>query len=152
MKTCYYLRLHMKITYWRLRIKTPFTFWDTRKWDMRKVCLQAFRNNGIREKLAYFSKNLQILRASNSRIPRVKNGINFTELFLYEHKHIGRYIKSALVYIWILQVLNFAIGKNILRVSNFAIWWLQNISRVFNFAILVKIRNKSLTEYQFCIC
>ena len=33
----------------------------------------------------------------------------------------------------------------------FVIWWLQNISRVFNFAISVKIRNESLIEYQFLL-
>ena len=32
----------------------------------------------------------------------------------------------------------------ILRVLNFAIWWFQNISRAFNFAMSVKIRNESL--------
>ena len=39
----------------------------------------------------------------------------------------------------------------ILRVFTFPIWWLQNISRVFNFAVSVKIRNESLIEYQFSI-
>ena len=33
----------------------------------------------------------------------------------------------------------------------FVIWWLQNISRVFNFVISVKIRNESLIEYQFLL-
>ena len=28
-------------------IKTPFTFWDMRTWDMGKVCLQTIRNNRI---------------------------------------------------------------------------------------------------------
>ena len=32
---------------WRFLIKTPFTFWDMRAWDMWKVCLQTFRNNRI---------------------------------------------------------------------------------------------------------
>ena len=36
--------------------------------------------------------------------------------------------------------------KIFLRVLNFAIWWLQNISQVFNITILVKIR-VSLNEY-----
>ena len=55
-----------------------------------------------------------------------------------------------------LKVLNFCgylisqlEKKNILRVFNFAIWWLQNISQVFNFAFLLKIRKDSLIEYQF---
>ena len=37
----------------------------------------------------------------------------------------------------------------ILRVFDFVISSAQNILRVFNFAILVKIRNESLIEYQF---
>ena len=39
-----------------------------------------------------------------------------------------------------------------LRVFKFAIRWLQSISRVFNSAFLVKIRNESLIEYQFFYC
>ena len=34
---CQYLRLHMKIVGQRFHIKTPFTFWDMRVWDMWKV-------------------------------------------------------------------------------------------------------------------
>ena len=41
--------------------------------------------------------------------------------------------------------------KNILRVSNFAIWWFQRISRVFNFAISVKIRKKVSSNNIFSI-
>ena len=37
----------------------------------------------------------------------------------------------------------------ILRVFDFVISSAQDILRVFNFAILVKIRNESLIEYQF---
>ena len=40
-----YLPPHMKIICWRFHIKTPFTFWDMRTWNMWKVCLQTFRNN-----------------------------------------------------------------------------------------------------------
>ena len=35
----------MKIICWRFHIKTPFTFWDMRTWDVRKICLQTFRYN-----------------------------------------------------------------------------------------------------------
>ena len=64
MKICRYLR--------RFHINTPFTFWDMRTWDVWKVYLQTFRNNRIRSKLAYFLRNLQTSRASNSRILRIK--------------------------------------------------------------------------------
>ena len=44
LKICQYLRLHMKVICWKFHIKTPFTFWDMRTWDMWKVSLQTFRN------------------------------------------------------------------------------------------------------------
>ena len=31
---------HMKKTFWRFHIKTPFVFWDICLWDMWKVCFQ----------------------------------------------------------------------------------------------------------------
>ena len=34
----------MKIICRRFQIKTPFTFWDKRTWDIWKVCLQTFIN------------------------------------------------------------------------------------------------------------
>ena len=52
---------------------TPFAFWDIHTSDMWKVCLQTFRNNRIYQKLAYFLRNLQTLRADNSRILRSTN-------------------------------------------------------------------------------
>ena len=73
MEICQYLRLHMNITCWRFRIKTPFTFRDLRKWDMWKVYLQTLRNNWICWKFAYFLRNLQTSRANNSRILSIKN-------------------------------------------------------------------------------
>ena len=72
LKTYQYLHLHMKITFRRFHIETPFTFWDRRTWYMWKVCLQTFRNNIIRWKLACFLRNLQTLRANNSVIFRFK--------------------------------------------------------------------------------
>ena len=63
-----YLCLHMKTICWGVHIKTPFAFWDMCTWDMWQVCLQTFRNNRIRLKLAFFLKNLQTSRSNNSRI------------------------------------------------------------------------------------
>ena len=65
---CQYICLHLKITCWKFHIKTPFTFWDMRTWDRWNVCLQTLRN-----KLAYFLRNLQTSRANNSRILGIKN-------------------------------------------------------------------------------
>ena len=67
MKICQYLRLHMKMSR-RFHIKTTFTFWDMRTWDMWKVCLHT-----------YFLRNLQTLRENNSWILRIKK----TKLFGY---------------------------------------------------------------------
>ena len=64
-KICQYFCLYMKTICWRFHITTSFTFWEIRTWGMWKVCLQAFRGNSIR--------NLQALRANNSRIIRIKN-------------------------------------------------------------------------------
>ena len=36
-KICQYLCFHMKIISRKFHISTPFTFWDTRTWDIRKV-------------------------------------------------------------------------------------------------------------------
>ena len=72
LKICQYLSLHMKIICRRFHIKTPFTFWDMRTWDMWKVCLQTFKTDRIRWNLAYFLlRNLQTSRANNSRIFRI---------------------------------------------------------------------------------
>ena len=83
-----YLQLHMKMT-WRFHIKFPFTFWDMRTWHMWKVCLQAFRNNRICQKLAYFLRNLQTWRVTNSRILRIKNA-KFSGNCFYLITNIGR--------------------------------------------------------------
>ena len=58
MKICHYHTFNIKIIYWRFHIKSCFTFWDIRTWDMSKVCLQTFRNNRVCSKLAYFLRNL----------------------------------------------------------------------------------------------
>lgn len=51
---------------------------------------------------------------------------------------------TVLLNAWLItRVLNFAIGKKyILWLFGFAIWWLRNISMVFNFAIPIKIGSK----------
>ena len=73
MKICQYFRLHMKTICWRFHIEAPFTLSAMRTWDMWKVCLQTFRNNRVRYKLAYFLKILQTSRGNNSRILRIQN-------------------------------------------------------------------------------
>ena len=79
----------MKIICWRIHIKTP-TFWDMRTRDIWKVCLPTFTKNRISYKIAYFLRNLQTLRANNSRILKIKNvwTKTYSEIF-----------KSALVYL-----------------------------------------------------
>ena len=87
MKICQYLCLHMKIICWRFHVKIPFTFWVTRMWDMWNVCLQTFRDNKICWKLVYFLRNLQTLRANNSRILRIKNA-KFSRYCFYMNTNI----------------------------------------------------------------
>ena len=72
MKICQYLRLHMKIICRRFHIKTTSPFWDMCTWDIRKVCLQTFRNNRIRCKLAYVFKKFTNFMGKNSSILRIK--------------------------------------------------------------------------------
>ena len=73
MQICQYLCPYMKKICWRFHIKTPFTFWDMRTWDMWKVCLQTFRNNRICLRIIYVTRNLQTSRANNLRILWIKN-------------------------------------------------------------------------------
>ena len=71
-----------KILCRRFHIKTPFTFWDMRAWDMLKICLQIFRNNRICQKLAYVLRNAQTSRANISRILLIKNA-KFSGYYFY---------------------------------------------------------------------
>ena len=57
-----------------MRIIKPFTFWDMRTLDLRNVCLQTYRDNWIRQKVAYFLRKMQSLGVNNSRILRIQNG------------------------------------------------------------------------------
>ena len=72
--------------------------------------------------------------------------------FLYFKPEINQsYLNVYFKCIKILRVLNFTIEKKWHFADIFAIWREQNISRVFNFAILVKIKNESLIVNQ-CNC
>ena len=53
---------------------------------MSKVCLQAFRENRTGSKLTYFLRNLEISRANNSRILKIKIA-KYSGYCFYEHKH-----------------------------------------------------------------
>ena len=70
--------------------------------------------------------------------------------FYFKAEINQNYLNVYFKVIKILQALNFTIGKTKLHFAGiFAIWWLQNISWVFNYAISVKIRNKSLIVNQY---
>ena len=49
------------------------TFWDMRTLDLRNVCLQTYRNNSIRWKVAYFLRRIHTLQVNKSRILRIQN-------------------------------------------------------------------------------
>ena len=87
MKIYQCLRHCMKVKCWRFHIKTSFTFWDMRTWGMWKVCFQAFRNNRLCSKFAYFLRDLQTLQANNSRILRIKIA-KFSGYYFYMNTNI----------------------------------------------------------------
>ena len=72
-KSCNTFNFIQKIVSHRLRIITPFTIWHMRSVDLRNDCLQIYRNNRIRSKVAYFLRKIQTLRVNNSRILTIKN-------------------------------------------------------------------------------
>ena len=71
-----------------MRITTPFTFLDMRTLNIQNVCLQTYRKDRIRQKVAYFLRKIQTLRANNSRILKIKNA-KFSGYF-YMNKNIWR--------------------------------------------------------------
>ena len=85
----------METICWRFYIKTPFIFWDMCLWDMYKVCLKAFRNNRICQKLPYFLRSLQISRANNSRILRIHNA-KFSGYCFYMNTNKERYFQICI--------------------------------------------------------
>ena len=95
MKICLHLRLHIKITWRRFYIISPYSFWDMRTLDLWNVCLQTFRNNRICQKLAYFLRNLQTLPINNSRILRITNA-KFAEYCFYMSTNIYRNIQISI--------------------------------------------------------
>ena len=54
--------------------------------DMQNVCLQTYRNNGVREKVAYLLKKMQTSRVNKSRIQDCEI---IKALFSYEHEYRG---------------------------------------------------------------
>ena len=82
MKILQYVRLCIKIVSRRLRIITPFTLWDMRTLDLRNVCLQTYRNNRMRQKVAYFLRKIHTLPVNNSGILRIQNA-KFSEYHFY---------------------------------------------------------------------
>ena len=68
-----YIRLHIKTRI--TQIAHYNTFHPLRYTHSRyaKFCLQMYRNNSIREKLAYFLRKIQTSRANNSRSLRIQN-------------------------------------------------------------------------------
>ena len=94
----------MKIICWKFHVTAPFTFWDTRTWDLWKVCLQTFRNNRICYKFACFLRNLQTSRVNNSKILRIKNA-NFSGYCFIWAQAYREVFKSALVYLQVPRAL-----------------------------------------------
>ena len=73
MKFYWHLGLLIKITCGRFRIIRLFTFWHMCFRDIWNICFETYRNNRICEKVAYFSREIQVFWVNNSRILRIKN-------------------------------------------------------------------------------
>ena len=73
-----------------MRIITPFIFFKYADFlNIQNVCLQIYRNNRIREKVAYFLRKIQTLQANNSRILKIQNA-KFSGYYVYMNTNIWR--------------------------------------------------------------
>ena len=69
----YMFKFHIKKKiFWKFRILSPENYQVTHPLGLRNVCLQTYRNNRIREKVAYFLRKIQTLLVNNSKILRTK--------------------------------------------------------------------------------
>ena len=73
MKFYWHLGLLIKIICGRFRIIRLFTFLHMCFRDIWNLCFETYRNNRICEKVAYFSRKIQVFWVNNSRILRIKN-------------------------------------------------------------------------------
>ena len=73
MKFYWHLGLLIKIICGRFRIIRLFTFLHMCFRDTWNICFETYRNNRICEKVAYFSRKIQVFWVNNSRILRIKN-------------------------------------------------------------------------------
>ena len=73
MKFYWHLGLLTKIICGRFRIIRLFTFLHMCFRDIWNICFETYRNNRICEKVAYFSRKIQVFWVNNSRILRIKN-------------------------------------------------------------------------------
>ena len=73
MKFYWHLGLLIKIICGRFRIIRLFTFLHMCFRDIWNICFETYRNNRICEKVAYFSRKIQVFWVNNSRILRIKN-------------------------------------------------------------------------------
>ena len=62
----------MKILPWKFCIRNPKISLVIYPQSLQNVCLQAFKNNRIRQKVAYFLRKTHILQVNNSTIFRIK--------------------------------------------------------------------------------
>ena len=96
MKIFLYVRLHLKTIPWKFRIPNPKNYLVIYPQSFRNVCLQTYRNNRIRQKVAYFLRKIQTLRVNNSRILRIKNAKFQSFVFIWIKTYVEIF-KSAFV-------------------------------------------------------
>ena len=98
MKIFLYVRLHLKTIPWKFCIPNPKNYLVIYPQSFRNVCLQTYRNNRIRQKVAYFLRKIQTLWVNNSRILRIKNA-KFSGFCFYMNTNVREIFKPALVYL-----------------------------------------------------
>ena len=81
--------------------------------DIQNICLQTYRNNRIRSKVAYFLRKIQILRANNSRILRIQNA-KFSGYYFYMDTNIWRdfqiCINVPLIETFLVEAIPFSVS------------------------------------------
>ena len=90
MKFYWHLGLLIKIICGRFRIIRLFTFFHMCFRDIWNICFETYRNNRICEKVAYFSRKIQVFWVNNSRCEKVAYFSRKIQVFWVNNSRILR--------------------------------------------------------------
>ena len=122
----------------RVRILTPFNFGDMPTLDIRNVCLQIYRNNRIRWKVAYFLRKIQTLHGNNSRILRIQNAI-FSGYYFYMDTNIWRDFQICIsVPLMVIENQCLKMFKLFIFNEDFFLWIFTLVSHIFSASSCLK--------------